>query len=202
MDSMQRSLELGEEGGFEFAGIASRVELARIHARAGDADRALQLAEQALELARERLPVAVPFVQPALAESRLAAGDVGGARAALDAGPLLGPEPGRTFALIAIELARSRVALADGDAAAAAAHAAGVIEDLRSRGIRVMVAEARVLLARALMLQGRLEEAERELAEAAEEAERLHERPVLAEARALRAELRARERAPGGDAGS
>jgi class 3 adenylate cyclase/tetratricopeptide (TPR) repeat protein/energy-coupling factor transporter ATP-binding protein EcfA2 len=190
--SIHRCLELGERGGFAFAAIVTRADLARIFAYLGDGERALPLADRALELAGEQVPTAASLGQIARADALIAIGDHPAARAALEEVEVeLLPEPDRTFSLVASRLAGSRLAVAAGDPQEAAAHAGAVIGHLRRNGVRVLVAEAIVAVARARIAQGRFEEAESELAEALEEAERLGERTVLWEILALSAEMRA-----------
>ena len=192
IDSIHRCLELGERGGFAFAAIVTRADLARIFAYLGDGERALPLADRALELAGEQVPTAASLAQIARADALIAIGDHPAARAALEEVEVeLLPEPDRTFSLVASRLAGSRLAVAAGDPQEAAAHAGAVIGHLRRNGVRVLVAEAIVALAMARIAQGRFEEAESALAEALEGAERLGERKVQWEILALSAELRA-----------
>jgi class 3 adenylate cyclase/tetratricopeptide (TPR) repeat protein len=190
MDSMRRSLELGERGGFAFAGIITRADLARAYSSLGDAERALPLAERALELADELVPTAVSLAQIARSEALLVAGDVPGARAALEGIDVERlPEPDRTLAFVRSRLAGSRITLALGDPGGAATTATDVVRHLRTRKVRILVAEALIAVARARIAQGRFVEAEGELADAISEAEQLGERMALWEALALRAQV-------------
>jgi class 3 adenylate cyclase/tetratricopeptide (TPR) repeat protein len=190
MLSMERCRELGERGGFAFAGIATRADLSRAVAYLGDGERALALAEEALTIARERVPPAASIAHVARASALITAGDHGGALDALDeADPTKLPEPDRTFLLVASRLARARVALRTGDPEEAEAIAREVIRHLRSNGVQILVAEALVALGRALIASERLEEAERELTDALASADRLGERKTLWEALARSADL-------------
>jgi tetratricopeptide (TPR) repeat protein len=187
---MERCRELGERGGFAFAGIATRADLSRAVAYLGDGERALALAEEALTIARERVPPAASIAHVARASALITAGDHGGALDALDeADPTKLPEPDRTFLLVASRLARARVALRTGDPEEAEAIAREVIRHLRSNGVQILVAEALVALGRALIASERLEEAERELTDALASADRLGERKTLWEALARSADL-------------
>ncbi len=190
MATMRRCQELGAEGGFAYAGVATRADLARVTAYLGDGERALPLAEQALAIAREQLPPAGPVAAIGEAEARIAIGDLDGARRALAQveGPML-PEPDRTFALTFAGLARARVAMAAGDAEEAASAAEDVLRLLSENGVEILVAEALVALARARLALALPDEAERVLADAAERASRLGEPLPLWEALALTAEI-------------
>jgi class 3 adenylate cyclase/tetratricopeptide (TPR) repeat protein len=191
MTSIGRCLELGERGGFAYAGIATRADLARVVAYLGDGARALQLAEEALAVARERVPPAASLAHGARADALIALGKHAEAREALDEVDLMMlPEPDRTLLRATAALARSRVTLAEGDVEEAASIARGAVEDLRTTGVRILVAGALVALARARIAAGRSEDAERHLGDAIERAEHLGERTVLWEALALAADLR------------
>jgi class 3 adenylate cyclase/tetratricopeptide (TPR) repeat protein len=191
--SIERCLELGERGGFAYAGIATRADLSRAVGYLGDGERALALAEEALAIARERVPPAASLAHVARAEASIDAGDHAAALAALDEVELMMfPEPDRTFLLVASRLARARVALRTGDPQGAAAIAADVLRHLRSNGVQIQVAEALVALGSALIAADRFEDAERELSDAVESAGRLGERKALWQALALSADLAAR----------
>jgi tetratricopeptide (TPR) repeat protein len=190
IETLLRSRELGERGGFAYAGIATRAELAGAYVSLGDPVRALSEADGALDYAVERLPSAAPAAQAARAEALLASGERERARAALDEiVDVEFPEPERSYALARAGLARSRLALADGDATGAASAAAEILERLRSRWIRPFVPEALLALARARIGEGRVHDAETSLTDAIAEAEELEARMALWEALALRARL-------------
>jgi class 3 adenylate cyclase/tetratricopeptide (TPR) repeat protein len=193
MGSIERCLELGERGGFAYAAIATRADLSRALSYLGDGDRALALAEEALAIARERVPPAASLTHVARADALIAAGDHAAALAALDDVDLMMlPEPDRTFLLVASRLARGRVALRTGDPQEAAAIAGDVARHLRSNGVQILVAEALVALGGALIAAERFEDAEEELTDAIGSADRLGERKTLWEALALSADLAAR----------
>jgi class 3 adenylate cyclase/tetratricopeptide (TPR) repeat protein len=190
--SLERCRELGERGGFSFAGIGTRADLAKVHAYVGDGAGALGLANEALEIADEQLPPAASVAHAARAEALIVLGDASAAQEAIDAvDPTKLPEPDRTFILVSSERARSRLALDAGDPAKAGAIARELVERLRSAGVQVLVAEGLVALGRALTAAGRIDDAERALAEAIESAERTGERRVLWEALALSSSLHA-----------
>jgi class 3 adenylate cyclase/ATP/maltotriose-dependent transcriptional regulator MalT len=196
IDTVQRSMELGERGGFAYAGIATRADIARVIAFLGDGERALALADEALAIALERVPPAASLAHVARADALIALGRQAEAHAPLDEVDLMMlPEPDRTFLMVAACTTRSRLALNDGDVDEAEAIARGALEDLRTKGVVVLEAVALVALARAHLAADRLEEAGGELAEAIEHAERLGERKVLWEALALSADLNAPRRA-------
>ena len=194
--SMHRSLELGEGGGFAFASIGPRADLARTLAYLGDVEAAIPFAERALEIAMEKIPSARSIVQVALAETFLAGGDHVAARAALEGLEIQLPEPDLTLARVGADLAHARAALAAGDPAQAATWAAGALEYLGSRRIPILVAEALVELASARIAEGRLDEAERHLDEAIHGSQRLGERRALYDALALMAQIRDRSGRP------
>jgi hypothetical protein len=106
------------------------------------------------------------------------------------------PEPDRTFLMVAWHTTRSRLALAEGDVVEAEAIARRVVDDLQTKGVVVLEAEALLALARAHMAEDRPEEAMGDLAQAIGHADRLGERRVLWEALASSAELAVRS---GGD---
>jgi tetratricopeptide (TPR) repeat protein len=193
VDTIQRSMELGEEGGFAYAGIATRADLSRLMTYLGDAERALPLADASLAIALERVPPAASLAHVARADALIALGRNQEAHAPLDEVDLMMlPEPDRTFLMVASRTIRSRLALADGDVDGAEAIARGLVDDLRSKGVVVLEAEALLALARAHVGADRLEDARDDVAEAIEKAEGLGERRVLWEALALSADVQDR----------
>jgi tetratricopeptide (TPR) repeat protein len=190
---MERCLELGERGGFAYAAIATRADLSRSLSYLGDGERALAIAEEALAIARERMPPGASLAQVARADALITRRDHATALAALDEVDLMMfPEPDRTFLLVASRLARARVAQLTGEPLDAAAIASDVARHLRSNGVQILVAEALVAQGGALIAAERFEDAERTLADAVGSAERLGERRALWEALALSADLAAR----------
>ena len=132
IDTVQRSMELGERGGFAYAGIATRADLARVIAYLGDGERALALADEALAIALERVPPAVSLAHVSRADALIALGRLHEAHVPLDEVDLgMLPEPDRTFLMGASRTIRSRLALAEGDVEGAEAIARGLVEDLR-----------------------------------------------------------------------
>ncbi len=202
IDSIQRCLELGEQGGFAYAAIATRADLSRVTTYLGDAERSLLLAEEALAIARERVPPAVSIASVSRALALISLGRHDEAHESLEAVDLMMlPEPDRTFLRVASSGARARLALLDGDPGESEAVARTVVQELRTSGVEILVAGALVVLARALLAADRVEEAGDEVAEAIERAERLGERRVLWEGLALSADLAARRGAEGDAAG-
>ena len=198
IDSIQRCLELGEQGGFAYAAIATRADLSRVTTYLGDGERALFLAEEALAIARERIPPAISIASVSQALALISLGRHDEAHAPLEAVDLMMlPEPDRTFLRVASSAARARLALLDGYVEEAETVARTVVEELRASGVEILVAGALVVLARALLAADRIEEAGDEVAEAIERAERLGERRVLWEGLALSADLAARRGAEG-----
>jgi len=193
IDTIQRCMELGERGGFAYAGIATRADLSRLMTYLGDADQALPLADASLALALERVPPAASLAHVARADALIALRRHEEAHAPLDEVDLMMlPEPDRTFLMVTSRTIRSRLALADGDVDGAEVIAKGLIEDLRSKGVVVLEAEALLALARAHVAADRFEEARDDVAGAIERAERLEERRVLWEALAVAADVHAR----------
>lgn len=193
IDTIQRSEELGEEGGFAYAGIATRADLSRLMAYLGDPDRALALGDESLAIALERVPPAASLAHVARADALISLGRDEEAHAPLDEVDLMMlPEPDRTFLMVASRVIRSRLALVDGEVDGAEAVARGLVDDLRAKGVVVLEAEALLALARAHVAADRLEEARGEAAEAIEKAERLGERRVLWEALAVCAHMQDR----------
>jgi class 3 adenylate cyclase/tetratricopeptide (TPR) repeat protein len=196
IETIQRSMDLGERGGFAYAGIATRADLARVVAYLGDGEQALALADESLALALERVPPAASHAHLARAVSLMTLGRYEEAHAPLDEVDLMMlPEPDRMFLMAAWRTTRSRLALAEGDVGAAGGTARGVVGDLRSTGVPVLVAEPLVALANADVAADRYEEAGAEVIEAIDLAERFGERRVLWEALSLRAAILERSQA-------
>ena len=185
--------ELGEQGGFAYAAVESRSELADVVAWAGDGERALALADEAYAIALEQIPPGVTVAAQARAEALLVLGDLEGAREAL-AGlvPAKLPEIQRSFTVAAAGLTRSRLELASGDPVAATAAAEAVLERLRANGAEIFLAEALAELARARLAVGELDDAERLVGESLERSSRLGERLARWSALEVLAEIRDR----------
>jgi tetratricopeptide (TPR) repeat protein len=199
--SMDRARELGEQGGFVYAAVESRAELASVVAWAGDGERALALADEAYAVALEQIPPGAAVAAVARAEALLALGDLDGSREAL-AGfvPSKLPEVQRSFTAATAGLTRSRLELAAGDPAAAATAAEAVLERLRVVGAAIFVADALAALARARIVGGELDDAERLVGEALERSSRLGERLARWSALEVLAEIRDRRGAADGAA--
>ena len=191
--SMDSCRELGERGGFTFAAVASRAELAQVLSYLGDGERALALADEGLAIALERIPAAATTAHVARAEAFLTLGDHVGARAALlevDLTKL--PEPDRTHARVASGVAAANLSLLEGDPVEAGAVAREVVDHLRARGVHVLLARALIAAGRAHAAVGARLDAEAAFAEAVDHAQRMGERPALWEVLAATADLRAR----------
>jgi class 3 adenylate cyclase/tetratricopeptide (TPR) repeat protein len=191
--SIDGSRKLGEQGGFVYAAVESRAELAGVVAWAGDGERALALADEAYAIALEQIAPGVTIAAEARAEALLALGDLEGAREAL-AGivPTKLPEIQRSFTVAAAGLTRSRLELASGDPVAATAAAEAVLERLRANGAEIFVAEALAELARARLAAGEPGDAERLVGESLERSSRLGERLARWSALEVLAEIRDR----------
>ena len=175
--SIDGSRELGEQGGFVYAAVESRAELAGVVAWAGDGERALALADEAYAIALEQIAPGVTIAAQARAEALLALGDLEAAREALaELVPAKVPEIQRSFTVAAAGLTRSRLELASGDPVAATAAAEAVLERLRANGAEIFLAEALAELARARLAAGELDDAERLVGESLERSSRLGER--------------------------
>ena len=200
IEEIHRALELGERGGFVIAGVLVRGDLARTLVDLGEAERALELADHAVELALRHSPVFTALASIPRAEALLALGRHREASEALrDVDVRRFPEPDRTYSMVAQRLVESRLALDAGDPAAAEAVADQLVGDLRRAGIRILVADALLARARARIGRGALEEADSDLSIAVAEAERLGERRVLWRSLALTGDLRERIGAAGVD---
>ena len=193
IDSIQRCLDLGELGGFAYAAIATRADLSRVMTYLGDGERALALAEESLEIARERVPPAISIARVSQALALISLGRHDEAHAPLAAVDLMMlPEPDRTFLRVASSAALVRLALLNSDAVEAEKGARAVLQELDASGVQILVAGALVALAKALVAADRFDEAGDELDDAIERAERLGERRVLWEAFSLSAIVQAR----------
>ena len=109
----------------------------RCYAEAGDGERALALAERGARGRARDVPPAASVAFVALAEARMRAGDLDGAREVLkrvDGAQLA--EPDRTFSLTAAGLAGARAALACGDPSAAASAVEEVLALLRANDVQ------------------------------------------------------------------
>jgi tetratricopeptide (TPR) repeat protein len=191
--SIDGSRELGEQGGFVYAAVESRAELADVVAWAGDGERALALADEAYAIALERIAPGVTIAAQARAEALLALGDLEGAREAMARlVPAKLPEIQRSFTVAAAGLTRSRLELASGDPVAATAAAEAVLERLRARGAEIFIAGALAELARARLATGALDEADRLADESLERSDRLGERLARWSALEILAEIRDR----------
>jgi class 3 adenylate cyclase len=175
--SIERCRDLGELGGFAYAAVESRAELASVVAWAGDGERALALADEAYAIALEKIRPGASVATVARAEASLALGDLAPAREAL-AGfvPAALPEIQRSFTVATAGLTRSRLELASDDPVAAAAAAEAVLERLRAIGAELFVADALAALARARTAAGDLDDAERLIGDSLDRSSRLGER--------------------------
>jgi tetratricopeptide (TPR) repeat protein len=191
--AIERCRDLGEQGGFVYAAVETRAELAGVVAWAGEGERALALADESYAIALEQIPPGVTIAAQARAEALLALGDPEGAREALaELVPAKVPEIQRSFTVAAAGLTRARLELASGDPVAAAAAAEALLERLRANGAEIYVAEALAELARARLASGELDDAERLVGESLERSSRLGERLARWSALEVLAEIRDR----------
>jgi class 3 adenylate cyclase/tetratricopeptide (TPR) repeat protein len=180
MDRMRECIQLSELAGFVIPQSITRAELGALYANLGELERGRALAEEGLEIARERSQLAVPIVMGSLAEIQLLAGELGEAEATI-AGSGIERLPGPIhFAAAAhVELLRGRLASAMGDHGRAAEIADSVLEWLRRLDIRPFIPAALLLKGKSLLSGGGPAEAETALLEARSEAERLGFRTIL-----------------------
>jgi ATP/maltotriose-dependent transcriptional regulator MalT len=180
MDRMRECIRLSELAGFVIPQSITRAELGALYANLGEIERGRALAEEGLEIARERSPLAVPIVMGSLAEIQLLAGELGEAEATIArSGIERLPGPIHFAAAAHVELLRGRLASAGADHARAAEIADRVLEWLRRLDIRPFVPAALLLKGRALLAVGALGEAETALLDARSDAERLGFRTIL-----------------------
>ena len=178
--------ELGERGGFAYAAIATRADLARVIAYLGDGERALALADEALAIAlragssrgldRARRAGARAHLPREARRRRM--------RPWTEVDLMMLPEPDRTFLMAASADDAVRLALADGDAEEAETVARQVIGELDRAGCRSS-SPSRSSPSRRPRGGGSAREAGAELLDAIELAERFGERRVLWEALSL-----------------
>ena len=181
MATMRQCIAIAEPAGFIAPQSITRADLASVHAYLGDLEGAHELVRVALDVARENLPVALPWVMGAKSELHLLAGELDEAEAAINAGSQVEvlPEPLRSAASIRVALVRGRIALTRGDHVRAIEIADTILDRLHRRGVRHLVTDALLLEGRALASAGRIEEAKGVLGEARSEAERREHRRIL-----------------------
>ena len=180
MAMMRECIALAEPAGFIPPQATTRAELAYVHAYLGDLEGAHELVRVALNVARENLQVALPWVMGAKSELHLLAGELDEAEAAIGETPVdLAPEPLQSAASFRVELLRGQIALARGEQIRAAEIADRILDRLRQRELRLFASEALLLKGMSLASAGKADEAERVLGEARSEAERREHRRVL-----------------------
>jgi class 3 adenylate cyclase/tetratricopeptide (TPR) repeat protein len=180
MDRMRECIQLSELAGFVIPQSITRAELGALYANLGELERGRELAEEGLEIARERSQLAVPIVMGSLAEIQLLAGELGEAEATIArSGIERLPGPIHFAAAAHVELLRGRLMSAMGNHGRAAEIADSVLEWLRRLDIRPFIPAALLLKGKALLSGGGPAEAETALLEARSEAERLGFRTIL-----------------------
>ncbi len=180
MATMRECIAIAEPAGFIPPQATTRAELAYVHAYLGDLEGAHELVRVALDVAKERMQIALPWVMGVKSELHLLAGELEEAESAVGGSQVeLLPEPLRSAASIHVALVRGRIALARGEHIGAAEIADTILDRLRRREIRLFGADALLLKGRSLASAGKAAEAERVLGEARSEAERREYRRVL-----------------------
>jgi class 3 adenylate cyclase/tetratricopeptide (TPR) repeat protein len=180
MDRMRECIELSELAGFVIPQAVARAELGALYANLGDLERGMALADEGLDVARERSEMAVPIVMGSRAEIQLLAGELDEVEATIDrSGIERLPGPIHFAASAHVELLRGRLAAARGDHGRAAEIADTVIEWLRRLDVHPFLPAALLLRGRALRAGGETVQAESALREARTEAERLGFATVL-----------------------
>ncbi|HEY2965156.1 MAG TPA: adenylate/guanylate cyclase domain-containing protein, partial [Actinomycetota bacterium] len=177
---MRECIAIAEPAGFIPPQATTRAELAYVHAYLGDLEGAHELVRVALDVARERMQIAVPWVMGAKSELHLLAGELDQAEGAVGGSQVeLLPDPLRSEAFIHVALVRGRIALARDEHARAVEIADTILHQLRRLDVRHLAADALLLKGRSLASAGKADEAKRVLGEARSEAERREHRRVL-----------------------
>jgi class 3 adenylate cyclase/tetratricopeptide (TPR) repeat protein len=180
MAMMRECIALAEPAGFIPPQATTRADLASVHAYLGDLGGAHELVRVALDVARERMPIALPQVMVAMSELHLLAGELDHAEAAVRGSQVdLLPDPVRSEASIHVELVRGRIALGRGEPIRAVEIADSILDQLRRLEVRHLAADTLLLKGRSLAFAGRADEAKRVFGEARSEAERREHRRVL-----------------------
>jgi class 3 adenylate cyclase/tetratricopeptide (TPR) repeat protein len=180
MAMMRECIAIAEPAGFIPPQATTRAELAYVHAYLGDLEGAHELVRVALDVAREKMQIAVPWVMGAKSELHLLAGELDEAEAAVGGSQVeLLPDPLRSTASIHVALVRGGIALARGEHPRAVEIADTILDQLRRLEVRHLAADALLLKGRSLASAGKADEAERVLSEARSEAERREHRRVL-----------------------
>ncbi len=180
METMRECIAIAEPAGFIPPQATTRADLASVHAYLGDLEGAQELVRVALDVARQKQPIALPWVMGAKSELHLLAGELDEAEAAVGGSQVeLLPEPLQSTASIHVALVRGRIALARGDQARAVEIADTILERLRRLEVRQFAADVLLLKGSSLASAGKTDEAERVLGEARAEAERLECRRIL-----------------------
>jgi len=180
MAMMRECIAIAEPAGFIPPQATTRAELAYVHAYLGDLEGAHELVRVALDVARERMQIAVPWVMGAKSELHLLGGELDQAEAAVGGSQVeLLPDPLRSAATIHVALVRGRIALARGEHARAVEIADTILDQLRRLEVRHLATDALLLKGMSLASAGMGDEAQRVLGEARSEAETRGHRRVL-----------------------
>ncbi|MCB0223227.1 MAG: AAA family ATPase [Anaerolineae bacterium] len=175
----KKSIRQSEEGGYLVPPIVSRTELAAVYGSLGQINRGLELAHQALTIAREQVPLYQPFVLGTLAQLQLANNQIAAAQEALE---LSGQDPSRDawpVYYVPVRVADGRLALKLGDYERALAVADDLLADLRRFGMRSEIPETLYLQGQILLGLGQAEAAQNRWREARAEAEAIGSRRML-----------------------
>jgi len=177
---MHECIELGEVAGFVVPQAATRGEMGAAYADLGAVERGLRLADEGLEIGRERNAMAIPIVMAARAEILLAAGRLEDAEHAIQQSTIERLPGLLHFAAAANgEILSGRLAAIRGDHARAVEIADRVCEWLRPLGVKPYDPAALLLKGTSLIAMGRIDDAEAALLEGRTEAERLGFIPIL-----------------------
>ena len=180
MQKMRECIVRSEEAGFVVPLSATRADLGVMHARLGRPERAIELVEEGLEIAREKSPLAVPMAMVSKADILFVSGDLEGAEACLSNADLRRlPAPVRGAAGAYVDILKGQLAEARGEHAKAMEIADTVVEWLRGLELREFLPAALLLRGRVLAGEGKREDAEAALGEARERARELDFRRQL-----------------------
>jgi class 3 adenylate cyclase len=181
MATMRQCITIAGPAGFIPPQSITRADLASVHAYLGDLQGAHELVGVALDVARENLQIALPWVMGARSELHLLAGELDEAEAAINEGSQveLLPEPLQSAASIRVALVRGRIAVARREHVRAVEIADTILDRLRRREVRHLTTDALLLKGKALASAGRVEDAKGVLGEARSEAEKRQHRRIL-----------------------
>jgi tetratricopeptide (TPR) repeat protein len=180
MARMRECIQRSEEAGFLIPQSAARADLGVQYARLGQFERATELADRGLEIAKGRTPLAIPMAMVSKAEILFLAGESEQAESMIaeaNLGRLPGPVRGAAGAHV--DILRGQLAAARGDYVRAVEIADAVTAWLHRHELRQFLPAALLLKSRALIASERQEEADPLLREARSRAEDMGFRRLL-----------------------